>query len=203
MNGWSTQPRLGANRTRPSALTDGAGNRDSYAETAHARLGRQQLVDHLGRGVDDVLDVVLARRMQPLAPLQHVPAERHQRRDDAVDADVDRRPRRCPAAAPAPATAARTARTPDGCRSLTRPSSSSVVARPPIVLRFRPRSRVSAARLMAPWTWTRVRSALRLFRRSSSCPRPVFVGDAGGLPDRGDMTLAPARLYRMQWPACG
>ena len=89
VNGWSTQPRLGANLTRPSVSRTAPGTDTPMPRHRTPGCGAEHLLDHLGAGLDDVLDVVLTGGVRPLPLVEHVAAERHQRRDDPVDADVD------------------------------------------------------------------------------------------------------------------
>ena len=156
--------------------------------------GGEHLLDHLRQRLDDVLDVVLARvragaragrARRPRAPTRAV--------DDPVDADVhghghvvaagldhERRP---------PGAAVRRA----GCRSVTSPSSSSSAGQVADGAAVQPELARSARRgVVGPVHVHPGRAgALRLLRRSSSCPRPVFVGGAGP-PGRAAKSLDPS-----------
>ena len=64
------------------------------------------------------------------------------------------------------------------------------------MLRLRPSSEVSRARVVGPWWCTQVRRALVLTRLSSSWLIPVFVG-MSGLPDPGQTRPDAAARRRL------
>ena len=74
---------------RAVGVADGTRHGDAGAEAAHAGVRGEHLLDHLGRRLDDVLDVVLAGGVRALTLVEHVAPQRDQGGHDPVDADVD------------------------------------------------------------------------------------------------------------------
>ena len=100
-NGTSTQPRLGAKRTRPSACettpqTPAPIPTQTESDEAPASTDRAELLDV----PQDLGGLVVAARLAQLAPVEHLAAQPDARRDDVVDPDVQRERRR-PAGSPA------------------------------------------------------------------------------------------------------
>ena len=81
--------QVGREPDRAVAVADGTGHGHPDAEAPHARVSREHLLDHLRRGLDDVLDVVLPGCVRALPLVEHVTAEGDEPGHDPVDADVD------------------------------------------------------------------------------------------------------------------
>ena len=82
-------PQVRREPDRAVAVADRTGHGHPDAEAPHAPVCREHLLDHLRRGLDDVLDVVLPGGVGALPLVEHVTTERHEGGHDPVDTDVD------------------------------------------------------------------------------------------------------------------
>ena len=173
VNGSSTQPRLGAKRTRPSSARTAPG---TATPTPRHRVWHEALsVSSIIWATDSTTWAtscsprwwprVRRSRTSPPRPTSAT-AIRSTPTSTATTTLSSLATTRCDGRPRPPTTAV--------C-SVTRPSDWSSPVSPPIVLRFSPSCRVSTARVVGPWVCTVWRMARRLARRSSSAPTPVGI----------------------------